>query len=362
MKLVELELKDLFELKDSIQMKFFSELFQVLINKFINMDSIAITYWFDMNPDRVHWNVFLKKMTELGWIDSQVGQKKNWVDVNLVESKVMEYITEEELVQLRLDKGYKKYMLQSPEKSKYSLEGEDKKYTPNLMKTVKGLKEVDNHMYGFARTASTKWQYDVKAIQQNYKLCLSETVKGMLKTVKQYPQIHQNKANYGEVSRLILENLVENPDGTYVSGQNRLDPRLRNSHGCLSKVFNPIGYKAARAVLVIPEENRNTMTNEGLINVYLFIAELIGFKSGTLEEKIELGRRSYYAKDLAHDEVENIWLRRLYAELDKYLKVGMNKRIFMKRYLSEPKAELVETIEILNIDKDYKWSVPIEID
>jgi hypothetical protein len=88
-------------------------------------------------------------------------------------------------------------------------------------------------------------------------------------------------------------------------------------------------------------------TDEGRKAVYLFIAELNGYKGGTPETKAEYGKQCHLVRKLPqldlndeHDRSElhvNIWLERLYEELDQYALAQLT-------------------------GSDFKCSVPIELD
>ena len=99
--------------------------------------------------------------------------------------------------------------------------------------------------------------------------------------------------------------------------------------------------------------------------VFLFIAELTGSfvpGSGTVETKIECGQQDYITNklhdlDLTNEEDrkdlhENVWLERLYAELDAYFSIGTSDS--MARSLSLNMGNYRDTT--------YKWQVPIECD
>lgn len=86
------------------------------------------------------------------------------------------------------------------------------------------------------------------------------------------------------------------------------------------------------------------MDDQAIKNVYLFIAELVGYKRGTVEGKIEFGKKCAYEQtlpelndDSAH---EVIWLERLYNEL-----------LALKLYK-----------EVHGTYEGFHWSVPIELD
>lgn len=99
--------------------------------------------------------------------------------------------------------------------------------------------------------------------------------------------------------------------------------------------------------------------------VFLFIAELTGsFKagSGTVKDKIMHGQNDYVQNNLhefdLNDEEdrkelhENMWLERLYAELDQYFRLP--KGDTLTRHLS--------VYDGYYRDESYKWTVPIELD
>jgi len=99
--------------------------------------------------------------------------------------------------------------------------------------------------------------------------------------------------------------------------------------------------------------------------IMLFIAELMGsFKagSGTKEDKIVCGQNDYvhnvlHTLDLSTEADrkelnENMWLERLYGELDEYFSIPEGNAL-ARRLSIDTEAYRAST---------YKWSVPIEID
>lgn len=86
------------------------------------------------------------------------------------------------------------------------------------------------------------------------------------------------------------------------------------------------------------------MNAQALNAVYLFIAELAGYKVGTVEGKLAFGKNCFENNSLPEYTEENlpeyIWLERLYDELTKYYTfVGLG-------------GDAAE----------FHWSVPIELD
>jgi hypothetical protein len=164
----------------------------------------------------------------------------------------------------------------------------------------------------------------------------------------------------------MLQWLQDNPQ-TFTRGTTFLDSRGRAISSSLGKIANPIGNKDFRSLLVIPEDKRVQATDSGADTIYLFIAELNGYKSSegcegdAIEHKRDYGLQCYLSNTL-HDldlEVEddrdelheNIWLQRLYNELDAYYRVdAMTKELALVTGEFNP-----DTYE-------HYWSTPVELD
>ncbi len=98
--------------------------------------------------------------------------------------------------------------------------------------------------------------------------------------------------------------------------------------------------------------------------IMLFIAELTGSfvaGTGTKEDKIKCGQQDYITNNLLEldlnkeddckDLHENVWLERLYGELDEYFLIGSARSLRALSIAAEAYRE-----------ETYKWSVPIELD
>ena len=130
-------------------------------------------------------------------------------------------------------------------------------------------------------------------------------------------------------------------------------------------IGNPIGFKVMRSLLVIPENARNQATQRGLESKLMFVAQLLGFKNGSKQDKIDQGWKQYltdtfhecdYSDETAEEVFENIWLTRLYQDLDN----AFGNSFKLKIYKQRAKASEVLPIDLPIVE--YKWSVPIEID
>lgn len=74
-------------------------------------------------------------------------------------------------------------------------------------------------------------------------------------------------------------------------------------------------------------------------NKFLFIAELVGFKAGSAKAKEQFGRTAYYLPTLTECEVENIWLQRLYADINS----AFNGKLESTRYQRHLKIQEYKT-------------------
>lgn len=83
-----------------------------------------------------------------------------------------------------------------------------------------------------------------------------------------------------------------------------------------------------------------TMNQEAIDAVHLFIAEILGYKRGTVQGKLEFGRKAEQERTIKGSLDERIWLERLYEELFK--------------------LRVHESVH--GSYEGFHWSVPIELD
>lgn len=328
-----------------------------------NKGSVPGPLWANRFNNAVVYYKFLEYLDSEGWITANSVKARNWSEISIREDKLLEKTTETKLTAVRAQFKFAHFFLSDTESTK------------NEIARVRGKKKnIGIKREGFRKTGNTRFQFDTAKIEEYYEPILKESIKSMEKVLKKYPHIEVDDATYHEVCKTCLDYLVVHK-GTYTPGQNNIDPRGRDIAGYLSKFFNPVAFKNARALLVIPHAYRNFATRKGLRAKYLFIAELCGFKEGTVQEKVDYGRDCYYKKHLAnldwdveHDRKElheNIWLERTYDEIDRYLNLSMTAKFKMKKYQYDEDLVTFEEVKEAaeaNPNKDYKWSVPLEID
>jgi len=295
--------------------------------------SISLPYWAQRIKSPKLMNIALKLLSEKGYITVTTQPHRNWSEASLNEDKILSYVDKAELISIRKHFKWSKYLLTSTEVNE-----ED----ATLTRINGTVKNTGLHRPGFTKASKTKFQFDTATMQEHYSEVVQLVNMGIESTLAKYPALREDLVNYSEVGKEVVDTYLH-IDGTYNSGGRKSDSRGRNIQGYLNKIGNPVGYKIMRSLLVIPEENRQQATRKGLLAKYLFIAELNGYKVGTVFGKIRYGINCYHNRtlhtlDLTNSDdlkelPDNIWLERLYKDIDAYY---------------------------MNIK--HKWTVPIELD
>lgn len=301
-----------------------------------NKGSISLPYYYEMFDNRQAFNQFLFHLSKSGWATTTVIPARHWAEAMLNEDKLLQLVTPDELTQVRAYKKFNQYILTDNVDTRSN-------------RTKLGNKILDTGISrpGFAKLSATRFQYDTNKLEEYREAIQLTLTKGMDKVAEEFPEMKRDAADYGAISKAILDYHMYHSEAAFTLDANVNDSRGRAIKQALKKVFNPISSKDARSLLVIPQEHRKPMTTEGSSAVYLFIAELLGFKKGKKFQKSAKGIRAYSNRtlhdiDLDNEEDrkelhENIWLERLYDALDAYYKAVDN-------------------------GMEYYWSVPIELD
>lgn len=315
-------------------------------------NAISMTYWAQRIANPKLHNQLLSILSDAGWITVSTRPKNNWSEAWLNPSKLLEYCTQDELDRTRLFYKFSKYKLE--------LHHDDKPYPSNVTSVHGKSQKTGLSKPGFAASGKVKYAFDTVAMFNHKSFVVEQINKGIDNMINQYPQILEDHANYRELGLEIVDSYIYAEDNIYNAGPNRLDQRGRNIRGDLSKIGNPVGFKIMRALLIIPEEHRQRATTRGVINKYLFIAELMGFKSGTVQSKIAFGRECYWTsrqhQNPSEDHmIENIWASRVYCDLDSAFNTPL---LGVLKHRAESGKLKFSDPEI----KPYRWLVPNEID
>ena len=318
--------------------------------------TISLPYWAEQIHNPKAMNIALNLLSKNGWIVSVSLPENNWGEARINKKKLLEFLTKTELDSIRKQFKFSKYIMnlepEATESTRTRLNG--KTMNTGLVRK------------GFMKSSNTKFRFDIDKMYEYKDEVITLVNKGITKMILNYPSISDDLANYSEVGKEVVNHYLYSNE-TYSSGQNTNDSRGRNIANYLNKIGNPVGFKIMRALLVIPEPDRNIATKEGLRNKYLFIAELLGYKEGTVSGKTNFGRKAYFNKTLIEDVslddlYENVWLDRMYDELDFVLDTNTwKKKIALAKYKAGS-ISMTACAKKLETFKGNKWYVPIEID
>jgi len=286
------------------------EMFQaVWYNYLKNKKSTNSTYWYDKFEDKNVFNQYVMHLSKSGWITSTVLPKRHWAELSFNEAKLSKYVTATEVEELRYDNKLSKYLL-TERTCKREL---------GLTKTPKGIKSVGIKRKGFSKSAKALFKLDVEMLMKYEDAIVLNVTKGIKKM-----DLDIDIAEYSNVAKGVIDTYICK-DKEYCMNGSISDSRGRNIFKGLSKIFNPVGFKDARALLVIEPKSLGIT---GMSAVEEFVAELLSIKCDTKEERRTAGRQAIVDKTLhtldlstvegREDLHENIWLERIYANVEVY--------------------------------------------
>lgn len=348
-----------------------TKMFESMFNRWLlvgsreNRHATSMPYWAQRigNP-KLH-NLVLKLLAEANWITVSTRPNNNWSEAYINESKLLKYCTQEELDVTRLHHKFRKYKLE--------LHDLDQDFGATKVKRNGKVTTAKFTRNGFAKAGKVPFQFDTNLLAK-FQLGATRLVnKGIDKMINKHPDIIKDHANYQELGKHVVEGLIYE-EGTYNAGPRTSDPRGRDNAGYLNRIGNPVGFKVMRHLLVIPEQYRNRATAKGLRNKFLFVAEVAGFKTGTLQQKLDFGRKCWleaYLPNHLHDSElpEYLALYTTYRDISSALDNGFGFSMYqnrLRKYLAnscKSNRTLMESAETYLIDKaTHKWVYPIEID
>ena len=381
--------EQIIQLSGSQERDAMEHMFASLWHRFLNNKSSTSTvYWYDKFESDKVFNNFLYHLSNSGWAIIKTLPTKNWSEIELNESKLLQFVSKELLDNIRRSFKFNKYRMTNTTATKY-----------NVTKLLGKKQDTGLERKGFSRAGNSQFSYDTKYIEF-YRDAIELNLTKSMRELGLDAEDFNDDIDYASVSKEILDFHIENPNSIFTTGENVNDSRGRAISSALSKVFNPISSKDARSLVVINDDR--DFNDSHLEPVYLFIAELIGNKQKSMALKALEGKRCYEARELHsldlvtkqlidqekqkeenkradHDRKElheNIWLERLYDELDRYneFKASFYKSNFKYRILTQKLSrarvqksidsitasikELTNSITVIG----FNWTVPIELD
>ena len=262
-------------------------MFSAMWHRFLNNKSSTSTvYWYDKFESEVVFNNFLYHLSNSGWATVKTLPTKNWSEIELNESKLLEFVSKDLLDNIRRSFKFNKYRMTNTSATKF-----------NVTKLLGKKQDTGIIRDGIGRAGNSQFSYDTKYIEF-YREAIELNLTKSMRELGLDSEEFNDDIDYASVSKEILDYHISNPNAVFTTGENVNDSRGRAISSALSKVFNPISSKDARSLIVINDSR--DFNDSHLEPVYLFIAELIGKKQTTMALKTLEGKRCYEAREL-HD-------------------------------------------------------------
>ena len=223
--------------------RFWSAMWNRTLSNPTGDNTTSMFYWRDNCPNSECYYEVVQALQINGWCVTNIRPNDHWASIGINVKKLLEYITEAELLELSVQ--YKKH--------KYTLDIRSSTATDKV-KVGRTIKSTGLVREGFAKAGNTQFGYDTAMMQKYHDVLSRNLTKGMEKVRAARPNMKTEHNDYDVISLQVLDNHINNPLATYTTGTNINDSRGRAISQGLKKVFNPIGNKDARALLVITYE------------------------------------------------------------------------------------------------------------
>ena len=304
-------------------------------HNFLKEKSSDTITWFTKFNNKDFFNRLLMHLSKAGWITSDISGS-NYAFIVLNDSKLLKWVSKEELTNVKFRYKFIKYRLQKTKSTLSDIVQINGKHIPTGL-VREGFMKAGNNVFTYDTKYLTKY---VHAIAKNIK-------KGLVASTKDitYQEIIDELLNYYSV------------DGTeYTLGNCYIDSRGRSIFQCSKKVFNPVSCKDARALLICKAEE---LTNDGWNCIYAAISELLGYRGKDYTDKVNYGQSMYILRELPSlEEMEfnedyedlhvRIWLERIYENIDTYEQTGWYVPIEL-----DALASLIQLVAVLTNDYEY---------
>jgi hypothetical protein len=288
------------------------EMFDSLIYKYLtNKNATAVAYWSDRfvedNPKYglQNFNRYVFHLVKSGWVITNIKPKRHWGEMYINEEKLLTKFSKEELdmhsISIRFNRS--------------TMDNKKLPDTSHLTKTSKGISDVGHRRPHTFATSHIEFSYDRESLKKYYDVILENVTKGLSKA-----NIDINPSDYTNISKYVINNIIEDDSNTYCMNGSINDSRARNIYKATRKIFNPITYKDARAAYVI--KDGEPLSKKGETAVKLAVAELLGIKRKNNKLKALAGYKAILNRTLPklsedYSNLHNIiWLERIYDNWD----------------------------------------------
>lgn len=218
-------------------------MFQALWHAYLrNKGSIPLPYWSERFNDPKAFNIVLMSLAKGKWIETHSIPQRNWAEASLLEDRLLEHVSVDELELVRAHHKFDKYK-QKNEVTKLS----------NSTRINGSIRDTGLTREGFMKAGNVEYSYDTVYMEDNYDAIRQNLTKSMDKVAELCPNLRHDRASYDQISIDILDYHTHNPNSKYRGGRRDSDSRGRNIQGALDKVANYISSKDFRSLLKIPE-------------------------------------------------------------------------------------------------------------
>lgn len=190
------------------------------------------------------YNDMTRRLSANGWVTCNALPDRKWLSVMINDDKLLEFVTIDELIDVKCKYKYKKYTMDCKE-SKAS----------KLVRQNGQTKRTGLVRYGFRDAGNTEFGFDIEKLKEYEDAVIKNLVKSMDKVREFYPEMQSEDYAYDKVSIGIFELMCLEPSQTYTTGDSISDSRGRAISQCLKSVANPISSKDFRSALVITYED-----------------------------------------------------------------------------------------------------------
>jgi len=210
-------------------------------NNYLNNKETNSLFWYEQLGAKM-FNDVVRRLSHHGWVVSTSLTGRRWADVELCEDKLLEYVTTNELEDVKAEYKYQKY----------AMECEESTLTNKVRQNGK-IKETGLVREGFCKSGNSEFGYDMDMLSKYEDAVIKNINKSMDKIKKMYPEMSTDSSSYGEVATGLYHWHKENSTETFTTGNSYIDSRGRAVSSCLSKVTNPLANKDFRSCLIIPK-------------------------------------------------------------------------------------------------------------
>ena len=216
------------------------KLFQALWYQYLkDKGTINSTYWSSRFNNPFVFNQVIMSLSKAGWLISHAIPARNWAEMHINEDKLLEFVTQDDLEQIRAFNKHRQY-----------LPNHELSTIDNLTRINGKSKSTGLIRTGFLKAGNSQYRYDTQMMQDYSLIIQANLTKSMDKIAQLHPNMRHDRASYDTISIEIFDHLVQSNE-TYTRGNNYSDSRGRAISSALSKVANPISCKDMRSLLII---------------------------------------------------------------------------------------------------------------